>query len=91
LNKKVKARTGSSRPDLRRNESQESLQGATLGVPVNPGQEFDDMVDEIVAEVNRRRLAGNADQNGPVGPELRKMVAETLKRTTSQEGVKKEL
>jgi lysophospholipid acyltransferase len=89
LAKKVKARTGSSRPEMKRNESQDHLQGATLGVPVNPGKEFDEMVDEIVEEVKRRREAGTG-QKGPEGKELRKLVAETLQRTTSQDG-KKEL
>ena len=43
LQQKVKAR--STRPDkLMRSQSQESLQGATLGVPSEPGQEFDEMV-----------------------------------------------
>lgn len=75
LAKKVKAR--STRPDLKRNESQESLQGATLGVPVDPGKEYDEMVDEIVEEVKRRREKGVA-VGGPEGLELRKLVEETL-------------
>ncbi|SMQ53226.1 unnamed protein product [Zymoseptoria tritici ST99CH_3D7] len=90
LSKKVKARTGASRPGIRRNESQDHLEGATLGVPVNLVKEFDEMVDEIVEEVKRRRAAGNGDK-GPEGAELRSLVAETLKRTTSQDGGKKEL
>jgi lysophospholipid acyltransferase len=40
---------------LQRAESHESLQGATLGVPTDPGVEFDEMVDEIVEEVRKRR------------------------------------
>jgi len=75
LQRKVKAR--STRPQLQRNESQESLQGATLGVPVDPGKEFDEMVDDIIEEVNRRRTEG-APQ-GPDGPELRRKVEDALK------------
>ena len=73
LQQRVKART-SSRPDLRRNESQESLQGATLGVPSEPGQEWDELVDEVMVEVKKRR----GSRAGPEGLELRKMVEETL-------------
>ena len=73
LRRKVKARTATPE-DLHRQESQESLQGATLGVPHEPGQEFDEMVDEIVAEVKRRR----GSKGGPEGQELRRMVEETL-------------
>ncbi|KAK3717289.1 Lysophospholipid acyltransferase [Vermiconidia calcicola] len=72
LQKQIKAR--SSKPELRRNESQEGLQGATLGVPSEPGQEFDEMVDEIIVEVKKRRVSGK----GPEGPELRKKVEEML-------------
>ena len=52
LQKKVKAR--STRPEgLARSQSQESLQGATLGVPSEPGKEFDEAVDEIAEEVKK--------------------------------------
>ena len=71
LQKQVKART--SRPEMKRVESQESLSGATLGVPNEPGREFDEMVDEIVEEVKRRR----GSQAGP-DVELRKLVEENL-------------
>lgn len=82
LVKKVKAR--SVRPDhLRRNESQESLQGATLGIPHAPGETFDEMVDEIVEEVKKRRGAAP----GPEGPELRRKVEVALQNA----GGKKEL
>jgi lysophospholipid acyltransferase len=53
LQRKLKAR--GQRPGLQRAESHESLQGATLGVPTDPGVEFDEMVDEIVEEVRKRR------------------------------------
>ena len=72
LQKKVKART--AKPDMRRTASQESLQGGTLGVPSEPGQEFDEMVDEIMEEVKKRR----GSKEGPDGLELRKMVEEKL-------------
>ena len=45
LQKRVKAYT--SRPTMQRNESHEHLQGAMLGVPVDPGKEFDEFVDEV--------------------------------------------
>ena len=59
---------------MRRTASQESLQGGTLGVPSEPGQEFDEMVDEIMEEVKKRR----GSKEGPDGLELRKMVEEKL-------------
>ncbi|KAK3048877.1 Lysophospholipid acyltransferase [Extremus antarcticus] len=73
LQRKVKARVG--RPELKRGESQE---GTTLGVPSEPGQEFDEMVDEIMEEVKRRQGSSAL----PDGQELRKRVEETLRSKT---------
>lgn len=53
LQQKVKARTV-TRQEVRRADSHEGLQGATLGVPHEPAQEFDEMVNEITEEVKRR-------------------------------------
>lgn len=80
LQKRLKAR--SSRPMLQRNESQESLQGALLGVPVDPGKELDEFVDEIVDEVKKRM--NNSDLPEP--SELRKQVEDTLSRRMGTEG-----
>ena len=74
LQKRVKART--TRPDLHRTPSQESMQGETLGVPSEPGHEFDEMVDEVMVEIKKRR--GSAA--GPDGIELKKMVEDALSR-----------
>jgi lysophospholipid acyltransferase len=78
LSKKVRERAGAGKPKLSRTESNESLQGATLGVPSEPGKEFDEMVDEIMEEVKARR----GSKSGPEGEELRKEVANALHRTT---------
>lgn len=78
LQKKVKAHTA-SRPALGRSDSTESLQGATLGVPSEPGKEWDEMVDEVMDEVKKRR----GSKPGPEGPELREMVEGALQKTTS--------
>lgn len=43
LAKKAKAHAGAKRPAVSRSESMESLQGATLGVPSEPGKEFDEV------------------------------------------------
>lgn len=72
LSQKVKART--SKPAITRSESTESLQGATLGVPSDPGREFDAMVDEIMDEVKKRR----GSKHLPDGQELRKQVEDNL-------------
>jgi lysophospholipid acyltransferase len=74
LQKQVKART--TKPQLARTESQESMQGGALGIPSEPGQEFDEMVDEIMDEIKKRR--GSAAM--PDGAELRKMVEDSLSR-----------
>lgn len=56
-----------------------------MGVPVDPGKEYDEMVDEIVEEVKRRR----GSKPGPEGLELRKLVEETLhQKTKGGEGKK---
>ena len=80
LAKKVKARSP-PRPELKRGESQESMQGPTLGVPSEPGREFDEMVEEIMEEVKRRQGNGTI----PDGQELRRRVEETLKKKTGME------
>ena len=59
---------------MQRAESHESLQGATLGVPTDPGVEFDEMVDEIVEEVRKRR--GGKPLPNPA--EVRRQVERTL-------------
>jgi lysophospholipid acyltransferase len=82
LQKQVKKRT--TKPELQRSESQESLHGQTLGVPSEPGQEFDEMVDEVMVEIKRRR--GN--QAGPEGVELRRMVEDALSRKVNGGGEK---
>nr|POE78450.1 hypothetical protein CFP56_60682 [Quercus suber] len=84
LQRKVKAHSTRPSSTLRRNESQERFQGATLGVPSDPSKEWDEMVDEIMEEVKRRSNA----QDLPQGQELRKRVEETLQRTKSSESVK---
>ena len=53
LAKKVKARQTKRPTDsMKRSESMESLEGATLGVPNEPGKAFDEMVDEVMEEVS---------------------------------------
>jgi len=41
---------------------------------MDPEKEWDDMVDEVMEEVKRRR----GSKSGPEGQELRKMVEQTL-------------
>lgn len=83
LQDQVKARQGSARPGLGRVKSKETVKmesaaGGMLGVPSEPGQEFEEMVDEIVEEVKRRRES--ADYKLPAdGMELRKRVEGALK------------
>ncbi|KAF2766750.1 MBOAT-domain-containing protein [Teratosphaeria nubilosa] len=84
LSKKVKARQ--TRPSaIQRSESMESLQGATLGVPSEPGMEWDEMVEEVVEEVKRRR-GGSVGE----GEELRQKVEKTLKEIGAGTNVKKD-
>ena len=78
LQKKVKARSG--RPQLKKTDSYEHMSGATLGVPSEPGQEFDEMVDEIVEEVKKRK----GQQAFPDAQELRRRVETALKRETAE-------
>lgn len=79
LQKQVKART--SKPTLQRTDSQDSLGGGTLGIPSEPGQEWDEMVDEVVEAVKKRR----GSKSGPEGLELRRMVEDTLQRKVGAE------
>lgn len=77
LQRKVKARA-THRPDIARVDSSEGMHGATLGIPHEPGQEFDELVVEIADEVRRRK--GSKDV--PDSAELKRMVAEALDRNS---------
>lgn len=71
---------------MKRVESHEHMEGATLGVPSEPGREFDEMVDEVMEEIKKRR----GSKAGPDGLQLKNMVVDSLKRNTSTgEGVEK--
>lgn len=78
LQQKIKAR--STRPAVKRQESMENLQGATLGVPTDPGVEFDEMVDEIVEEVRKRR----GGKPLPDAAEVRRQVERSLSEKAGQ-------
>lgn len=80
IQQRLKART--TRPAMKRQESMEEFHGATLGVPGDPGKEFDEMVNEIVEEVKRRK--GNKDL--PEATELKKQVEENLFRRVKKDG-----
>lgn len=54
-----------SRPVLTRADSHD--EHPTLGLPNDPGKEWDDMVDEIVAEIDARRRKGQ-----PISEELKR-------------------
>ncbi|KAK1074214.1 Lysophospholipid acyltransferase [Friedmanniomyces endolithicus] len=87
---KAGARSGGAqrqaKPGFGRTDSMDSLKGGTtLGVPSEPGREFDELVEEIMVEVKMRR----GSRAGPEGVELRRRVEATLLETT--EGMKKEL
>lgn len=84
LSKKVKARGG--RPQLKKTDSYEHMSGATLGVPSEPGKEFDEFVDEIVEEVKRRK--GSQAAAIPDAQELRRRVEAALKSKTSGKDLK---
>ncbi|PPJ50442.1 hypothetical protein CBER1_05574 [Cercospora berteroae] len=84
LSKKVKARGG--RPQLKKTDSYEHMSGATLGVPSEPGKEFDEFVDEIVEEVKKRK--GSQAAAIPDAQELRRRVEAALKSKTSGKDLK---
>ena len=83
LTRKVKARTSEERPAMQRQESTESLammmNGPVMGVPSEPGREWDERVDEVVGEVKKRR----GSKAGPEGRELRRLVEDMLVKTTT--------
>ena len=84
LARKVKARTA-AKPGMTRQDSTESfMTGPVMGVPSEPGREWDEMVDEVVGEVKKRR----GSKPGPEGTELRRLVEDTLLKTTDGEGRK---
>ncbi|KAK0251454.1 Lysophospholipid acyltransferase [Friedmanniomyces endolithicus] len=84
---KAGARSGKGgKPGLGRTDSMDSLKGgSTLGVPSEPGREFDELVEEIMVEVKMRR----GSRAGPEGVELRRRVEASL--VEKSEEMKKEL
>jgi len=88
LSKRVKAR--SPRPGLQRNDSQQSLSGATLGVPLDPSKDLDELVDEVTKELQKNygtdKLPDLVDIRGFVEEKLRQ-----LKDGGAKEPVKVEL
>lgn len=66
----------------------EEVQRETLlGIPTEPGREWDELVDEVTAEMLKRR----GDKKGPEGIELRDMVERQMKHGKAAEvlGLKK--
>lgn len=97
LQNKIKARAGAARPGMERQTSKETVKmeaaaGGTLGVPAEPGKEFDEMVDEVLEEVRRRRERGEGlEFKVPAdGMELRRRVEKSLreKMAVGKEGGK---
>ncbi|KAK5680769.1 Lysophospholipid acyltransferase [Elasticomyces elasticus] len=88
LSKKAKAYGAPGKPQMQRSDSTDSLAGATLGVPSEPGKEFDEMVDAVMAEVEKQRKT-KGSKGGAEGAELRKQV--TAKLENELPGFKKEL
>jgi lysophospholipid acyltransferase len=60
---------------MHRQESLENMAGATLGVPLDPGVEFDEMVEEV-----RKRRGGKPLPNPA---EVRRQVERTLSEKAS--------
>ena len=90
----VKARQQSAAPALRRpaapqSEIVDGVPGAMLGVPGDPGREFDELVDEVVQEVQK----GGVGKDFPDGLELRHRIEGKLhgRREDEAREVKKEL
>lgn len=68
LQAQVKNRSSTSRPAVSRAESQDTH--PTLGLPNDPGKEWDNMVEEISAELEARTKKGQ-----PISEELRQTAA----------------
>jgi lysophospholipid acyltransferase len=60
LVKKLNKRSGAAGPKLQRNQSQESLAAKEplLGLPPNPEQDFEELIQEVKAEIESRQRAG---------------------------------
>ncbi|KAF2721288.1 MBOAT-domain-containing protein [Polychaeton citri CBS 116435] len=82
LSKQVKAR--STRSAKKQDSPDEGSGKETLGVPGDPGKQWDVMVDEVVAEVNKRR--GN--KAGPDASELRRNVQDRLSALVQEASAK---
>jgi lysophospholipid acyltransferase len=78
LVKKLGARNQRPGAPLSRTHSHDSLNPPTLlGLPHDPGQQIDDAIDEIRAEIEERRRRGSTVQM-PTGGDLRKLVEDRV-------------
>jgi lysophospholipid acyltransferase len=77
LVKQVKRR--SSRPRMARSVSTESIPPTTLGLPNDPEQDLDEVVQEIKSEIESRRRRGSV-VTMPTGEELKIAVEQKIGR-----------
>lgn len=71
-----------SRPTISRNDSHD---GPTLGLPNDPGEAWDEMVEEISAEIEARMRKGQ-----PISDELKRTAAK-LGEKVPQSGLKEKM
>ncbi|KAI9721336.1 MAG: lysophospholipid acyltransferase [Chrysothrix sp. TS-e1954] len=77
------ANASASGSPLQRSESHEYFKGATLGMPDDPGQDLDEIMESLKEEVRLRRDRGQSIGQGlteAVQAKLREVEAEKLKR-----------
>ncbi|EAW08634.1 lysophospholipid acyltransferase [Aspergillus clavatus NRRL 1] len=79
----IRALKKRSKPSMARTISAESLQEPTLGLPNDPAQEIEDVVQEIRAEFEARRRRGSVTATMPTGEELKVAVENKLGRKIS--------
>ncbi len=63
-------------PALQRTASQESMREPLMGLPNDPGQDFDEVVQEVRDEVERRRKGSGRRSAKSVGQEAKEVLKE---------------
>lgn len=64
------------KPALQRTASQESMREPVMGMPHDPGQDFDEVFQEVRDEVEKRRRNNSGRRGVSVGQEVKGVVSE---------------
>ena len=70
------------KPSLQRTASQDSMKEPVMGMPHDPGQDFDEVFQEVRDEVEKRRKNSSRRRGVSVGQEIKEVLMERTGKIT---------